>query len=98
MRLARQGEFHVEAEVLSDGGVGRRGEQRVVALEIVVERESDVAAHGVVGSEGGFDGAVAAGGLGERRLDVARDSVLIAEREVEAQVEVVGERVAVAIG
>ena len=64
-RLSCQHEFHVEAEVLRDGGVGGRREERIVALEIVVEGEGDIATHGVVGSEGRLDGAIAAGGFGE---------------------------------
>ena len=63
--LSGELESHIEAEILCDGGVGGGGEQRFVSLEVIVEREGDIAAHGIVCCETEFEGFITTGGLGE---------------------------------
>ena len=75
---------------MGDGGVAAGGEQRLGALAVVIEAEGDHAAHGVVHLSARLDGLAAAGGLAKTGLEVSLDGVLIAQGEVEAQVEVVG--------
>ena len=89
--LSGESELEVEAEVLSDGGVGGGGEEGLVALAVVVDGEGDVAAHGVVCSKTGLDGTITHGGFGEACLYVAREGILVAVGEVEAQVQGVRE-------
>jgi len=67
----------------------------LVALTVVIEAQRDVTAHRVVRAERGFDGFVAACSFRQRSLDVARNGVLITEREVETQVQVVADDAAV---
>ena len=67
----------------------------MVALAVVVEAQCDVTAHRVVRTERGFDGFVAACSFRQRSLYVARNGILVAEREVETQVQVVADDSAV---
>ncbi len=60
---AGEGELHGHAEVLRHGGVTAAGEQGLGALAVIVEREGDHAAHGIVNLHARLDGHVAAGGL-----------------------------------
>lgn len=60
---AGEGELHGHAEVLRHGGVTAAGEQGLGALAVIVEREGDHAAHGIVNLRARLDGHVAAGGL-----------------------------------
>ena len=80
---------------MCDGGISVGREQRLVALTVVIEAQRDVTAHRVVRAERGFDGFVAACSFRQRSLDVARNGVLITEREVETQVQVVADDAAI---
>lgn len=60
---AGEGELHGHAEVLGHGGVAAAGEQGLGALAVIVEREGDHAAHGIVNLRARLDGHVAAGGF-----------------------------------
>lgn len=60
---AGEGELHGHAEVLGHGGVAAAGEQGLGALAVIVEREGDHAAHGIVNLRARLDGHVATGGF-----------------------------------
>ena len=93
--LAGERELQRESEVLGSGGIAAGGEQRRVLLPVEIEAHGEQPAHGVVGREGELEGCIAAAGVAAHRGDVAGDGGLAAQREVEAQVEVVVEAVVV---
>ena len=95
-RLSRQRELHRDAEVLCGGGIAAAGEQGRVGLAVVVGGEGEIAREGVGGSERNLQCRVAAAGRGDASGDVARDGGLLAQRDVEARVQVVVHAAAVA--
>ena len=86
-RLPCKLELEVDAEVLRACGVRRGCEERAVHLTVVVQREGEVLGDGIIGSETCLHHLVAACGLRGEGEDVALDGALVAERDVEAEVE-----------
>ena len=63
VELSCEHEFEADTEILCRDRIGRGGEQRFVHLPVVVCRECQEFAQGIVGGEGYLHGFVAAGGL-----------------------------------
>ena len=90
-----QDELETHAEVLRGDGIGTGSEERFVHLTVIVGGESEELAERIVCGETNLNGFVSAGGLRDARQDVSVERGLVAKREVQAQVEVVGEAFAV---
>ena len=88
LALPRETQLNIEAEVVGRGRITARRKERRIGLHIVVEAHRDQTREGVVGGERELERRVATRSRGSHRGDVARDGCLLAEREVEAQVQV----------
>ena len=93
--LSVEHKLQADAEVLRCDRVGRRGEQRLVHLSVVVARQCEELAQCVIGREGHLYSLVTTCGLRELGQDVAVEGTLIAEGNVQTQVEVVGKALAI---
>lgn len=69
--LSGQRQLHAETEILRDGGISIAGQQRSIALSVVVKIEGDHTGNGIAGLERGLDGLVTTGGFRQSRLYVA---------------------------
>ena len=92
--LSGEGEFHGDAEVGGNCGVGRSGDERDVLLPVEEGTHGEETGEGVVGSSLDGVGGGAVGGCGNHRLDVAVKGILHTIGEVEAEVQVVADSAA----
>ena len=87
--LSRQGEFDGKAEIVGRSGVARRGKQRCICLTIIVGRERQQTAQRIVGHKRHLQRGVATRGGRGAAGDIAGDSSLLTERDVETHVQIV---------
>ena len=89
LNLAVKDKLERNAKVLGGGGVGAAGQQGLVELAVVESRKGEVFAQCIVGRETYLHGFVTAGGLCQFGQYVAVECALVANAEVQTQVEVI---------
>ena len=86
---SRQRELDAQAEILRGRRITAARQERRIGLAIIVETHGEHLAQGIISRETQLQGIVAAAGAARHRGYITDDGCLLAETEVETQVQVV---------
>lgn len=87
--LSCQRELDAQTEILRGGRITAARQERGIGLAIIVETHGEHLAQGIISREAQLQGIVAAAGAARHRGYITDDGCLLAETEVETQVQVV---------